>query len=458
METRNAVRFSALRQAVGRPLLLDLLLAVVLSIAVLRKAAEDGQPAFGDMLIATVAFVAVLLRRIRPWLALGISTVATAGAIWHGVSNPGLIIAIGVITYSIAAHTDRRRGWTCAVAASSVVYLTGLVVAPDNWWRLEVLGVFAWIFLAAAVGDARRTQRAYILEVEARAHRAEQTRDEEARRRVVEERLRIARELHDVVAHHIAVINVQAGAAAHVLERQPERIGPVLAHIREASDTVLKEIQTVVGMLRGPGETESTEPTPGLAQLPELLAGLAAAGFRVRHQQRGPARELPALVDLAAYRIVQEALTNAHRYGLGTAGLLVEYTPGGVVLDIDNEIRPFPPASGAGYGLVGMHERAASAGGRVSAGPTDDGRFRVHAALPTDEPRHHPADPPAPLACAATGTRATPAPTGTSTGPLPTGTSTGPLPTGTSAGALDAGAGARVCPAWASARAHREPA
>ncbi|RIV37604.1 sensor histidine kinase [Micromonospora radicis] len=387
METRSGTPFSAVRQVVTNPLLLDLLLAVVLSVAVLRKAAEDGRPAFGDVLVATVAFVALLLRRIRPSPALGIATFAAAGAIWHGVSNPGLIVVIGVITYSIAAHTDRRRGWICAVASSFLVYLTGLVVAPDNWWRLEVLGVFAWIFLAAAVGDSRRTQRAYVREVEARALRAEQTRDEEARRRVMDERLRIARELHDVVAHHIAVISVQAGAAAHVLERRPEEVGPVLAHIRDASDTVLKEIQAVVGMLRRPGEPESTEPTPGLAHLPELLAGLAAAGFRVHHEQRGATREVPALVDLAAYRIVQEALTNAHRYGPRVAHLLVEYTPDEVVLDVHNEIRPFQRGSGAGYGLVGMHERASSAGGRVTAGPTDDGRFRVRAVLPTEDAR-----------------------------------------------------------------------
>ncbi|MFI5935381.1 histidine kinase [Actinoplanes sp. NPDC051494] len=387
METRDLARIKAFKKAAEKPLLLDVLLALVLSWAVMKKATVDGAtPALGDGLVALVAFIAVLLRRVHPMLALAVATVASIGAIMHGVSNPGQLVAIGVITYSIAAHTDRRKGMLCALGASAVIYLTGLIVAVDDWWKFETIGIFAWIFLAAAVGDAVRSHRAYIREVEDRAQRAEQTRDEEARRRVMDERVRIARELHDVVAHHIAVISVQAGAAAHVLERRPDQVGPVLAHIREASDTVLREIQSVVGVLRNEDEAESTEPTPGMARLPELLSGLEQAGFSVRPQQRGRPRELPALVDLAAYRIVQEAVTNAHKHGCGPIRLLVEYAPAGVVIEVTNEIRPAPVSPGSGYGLLGMRERAASAGGDVTTGPLGDGRFRVHAVLPAADP------------------------------------------------------------------------
>ncbi|MEV4133194.1 histidine kinase [Dactylosporangium sp. NPDC049742] len=371
------------RYAAGRPLLLDMLLALVLAFAVLRAAADD-RATNGDVIVAGVAFVAVLIRRLRPLAALGIATSATIGAILQGVSNPGLIVALGVITYSIAAHTDRRKGWVCALAASGFVYLTGLIVAAEDWWRGETLGIFAWIFMAAAVGDAARTHRAYVAEVEERARRAEQTREDEARRRVMDERLRIARELHDVVAHHIAVISVQAGAAAHVLQRRPDQVGPVLHHIREASDTVLKEIQSVVGVLRGADERETTEPAPGLARLPELLATLETTGFPVRLRQVGEARELPAMVDLAAYRIVQEALTNAHRYGDGSAQLLVEYTPDDVVLEVSNRMRA-AAQKGAGYGLLGMRERATAAGGSVTACPVGASVFRVHAVLPAEQ-------------------------------------------------------------------------
>jgi signal transduction histidine kinase len=333
--------------------------------------------------VAVVAFTAVLVRRSHPRVALMIATAATVGAVTQNVSNPGLIAALGVITYSIAAHTNRRNGWMCALAAASVVYASAVVASAG--WRPDVLGVFAWIFMAAAVGDAARSHRAYVAEVEARAHRAEQTREQEAQRRVIDERLRIARELHDVVAHHIAVISVQAGAATHVLERRPDQVGPVLAHIREASDLVLKEIASVVGVLRNADEPAGTEPAPGLARLPELLGALEAAHFTVRRQLRGEPRELPALVDLAAYRIVQEGLTNAHKYGDGRATLLVEYAPSGVILEVTNDIRPDRDTEGTGYGLLGMRERATAAGGTVTAGPLGDGRFRVHAVLPTED-------------------------------------------------------------------------
>ena len=251
----------------------------------------------------------------------------------------------------------------------------------------EQFTAFALIAGGAVWGDSVRTRRAYVAEVTDRARQAEETREAEARRRVADERLRIARELHDVVAHHIAVISVQAGAAAHVLPRSPEQVGPVLERIREASETVLQEIQSVVGVLRDSEEAETTEPAPGLTRLPDLLAGLTTGGFRVRLQERGEPRELPAVVDLAAYRIVQEALTNAHRYGTGEATLLVEYAPSGVILEVTNFLGAAPPSSGSGYGLLGMRERATSAGGQVATGATGDGRFRVHAVLPTEEPR-----------------------------------------------------------------------
>ena len=369
------------------PRLVDALLAVVLAGFVLKSAVLQPDTDLtdtvtaGDVTVAVVAFLAVLQRRSHPRAALLIAVCATVGGITQGVSNPGLIVVLGVITYSIAAHSNRRDGWVCALSAASVVYLAAVIVSAN--WRPDVLAVFAWIFMAAAVGDAARSHRAYVAEVEARAHRAEQTREQEARRRVIDERLRIARELHDVVAHHIAVISVQAGAATHVLERRPDQVGPVLAHIREASDLVLKEISSVVGVLRNSDEQTSTEPTPGLARLPDLFGALGAAGFTVRHQVRGEPRDLPALVDLAAYRIVQEGLTNAHRYGEGRAVLLVEYAPGGVVLEVTNDIAPGQTAEGTGFGLLGMRERAAAAGGTVSAEPLGDGRFRVHAVLPT---------------------------------------------------------------------------
>jgi signal transduction histidine kinase len=389
MEQTGVIRIRWWPVTRWHPLLVDALLAVVLAGFVLKSAVLEPGAALaetvtvGDVLVAVVAFLAVLQRRSRPRTALVIATSATVGAVTQHVSNPGLIAVLGVITFSIAAHTNRREGWICALAAATVVYAAAVVASAG--WRPDVLAVFAWIFMAAAVGDAARSQRAYVAEVEARAQRAEQSREQEAQRRVIDERLRIARELHDVVAHHIAVISVQAGAATHVLERRPDQVGPVLAHIRDASDMVLKEIASVVGVLRNSDEQASTEPVPGLSRLPELLGALEATGFSVRQQLRGEPRELPAMVDLAAYRIVQEGLTNAHRYGDGRAVLLLEYAPAGVVLEVTNDVRADRQTEGTGYGLLGMRERASAAGGTVTAGPLGDGRFRVHAVLPTGD-------------------------------------------------------------------------
>ncbi|WP_414638823.1 sensor histidine kinase [Actinophytocola sp.] len=238
--------------------------------------------------------------------------------------------------------------------------------------------------MAAAVGDAIRSRRAYIAAVEERARRAEQTREEEAARRVIQERVRIARELHDVVAHHIAVINVQAGAASHVLHRHPVQADRALTHIRAACDTVLAELASIVGVLREPEDSTApdTEPVRGLARLTDMLDALAAAGLTVARKQIGQARELPAVVDLAAYRILQEALTNAHKYGTGTASLTITYTTDAITLDVVNPIATERIPTRSGYGILGMRERAATAGGSLDAQARPDGRFVVHAELP----------------------------------------------------------------------------
>jgi len=185
------------------------------------------------------------------------------------------------------------------------------------------------------------------------------------------------------------VINVQAGAAAHVLDTRPEAVGPALGHIRRAADTVMKEMASVVGVLRSTEESgadgSDTQPTRGLARLAELLDSFAATGLQVEHRQRGTARDLPAVVDLAAYRIVQESLTNAQKHGTGKAQLAVTYTPDAVLIDVTNAVASRPQGNRTGYGLVGMRERAAATGGTVSAAVQADGRFAVHAELPAVE-------------------------------------------------------------------------
>jgi signal transduction histidine kinase len=341
-------------------------------------------PGWPDYLVAAGAFAALTVRRRWPRAALiGLAGLFAAFMIAQGQRQPALIVSMIVVAGTLASRTDRRTSWIIAGSGGVLLFVVGGLWTDNGWWSPENLGTVAWIGMATAVGDAARSRRAYIAEVEERARRAEETREEEARRRVAEERLRIARELHDVVAHHIAVINVQAGAAAHVLQTRPDQVGPALAHIRRASDTVLKELASVVGVLRNADDLGAgTGPTRGLARLSELLDTFAASGLQVEHRQHGAARELPAVVDLAAYRIVQESLTNAQKHGAGAACLDVTYAPAAVVLDIGNAVGPGPAAAGSGYGIIGMRERAAAAGGTVSAAPAGGGRFAVHAELP----------------------------------------------------------------------------
>jgi signal transduction histidine kinase len=332
---------------------------------------------------ATALFVLAARRRWPERLLILDTAVSVGIMVATGYRHPLLIVTWLIVAYTFARRTSRRRAWLVAGACIVAMFLAAGVFGDAGWISPDNFGVTAWSIAAVAIGDATRSRRAYIAEVEDRARRAEETREEEARRRVAEERLRIARELHDVVAHNIAVINVQAGAAAHVLQTRPEAVGPALAHIRRAADTVMQELASVVGVLRSPEDSgeKSTEPTRGLARLAELLDSFAAAGLQVEHRQAGDARDLPAVVDLAAYRIVQESLTNAQKYGTGRAQLTIAYAPDAVTIDVGNAIDKGAKATGSGYGLVGMRERAAAAGGTVTAGAVD-GRFAVHAELP----------------------------------------------------------------------------
>jgi signal transduction histidine kinase len=373
------------------PWLLDAALGVALAAGYLLVIAAGPDRAPGrtptgtDLAAAALAVLLVASRRRWPLPVLAVATAAAAGFMAVGDQRPVLTATAVIAAYTVASLTDRTTAWLAGGAAAIVMVVASIGWSSHGWFKPENIGVFAWTGMAVALGDAMRSRRAYIAAVEERARRAEQSRDEEALRRVVEERLRIARELHDVVAHHIAVINVQAGVAAHVLREQPEQAEQALSHIRAAGRTVLAELATVLGVLRQPGDQPvSTEPTRGLGRLAELLDSLAAAGLRVEHRQTGQARALPAAVDLAAYRIIQEALTNAQKHGSGdTAQLRVGYLADGVTVDVTNPAAQPSPVDGTGHGIVGMRERATAVGGTLRTGP-DGGQYGVHASLPTD--------------------------------------------------------------------------
>ncbi|MFI5844805.1 sensor histidine kinase [Catenuloplanes sp. NPDC051500] len=342
-------------------------------------------PARGHMVLLAVACaVLILSSRWYPVPALLAGTAVFMLATALARPPDGMFIVAGMLAYSAALSAPRRRPWFYAMLMWGGLMIAGSITYLDDWWTTDQVTTYALVFGGAAVGDSGRMRRAYVAEVTERARQAEMNREEEARRQVMNERLRIARELHDVVAHHIAVISVHAGAAGHVLRNEPDKVWPVLGHIRTAADTVLEEMKSVVSVLRDPDDARSTEPAPGVERLDELLSGLGATGFAVRHRQRGEPRPLPAVVNLAAYRIVQEALTNAHRYGDGGADLELEYTVDTLRIDITNRVAAAGSRSpGSGFGLLGMRERAAATRGTIAAGPVGGGRFRVHAELPT---------------------------------------------------------------------------
>jgi signal transduction histidine kinase len=269
---------------------------------------------------------------------------------------------------------------------SGTAYTLAAVAAEGSW--LDDRGVpglqtFAWGAAATAIGVAVRSSRATLAAAEARALQAEQTREEEAERRVSDERLRIARELHDVVAHHISVVNVQAGVARHLLDADPDQARAALDLVRDASKTVLSEMSTVVGLLRTAGEDAPTEPTPGLARVGELVDAVRQAGLDVTWTVSGDLDGLPPINDLTAYRVIQEALTNALKHGTGSATMVVTNRPEGVGIEVRNAVEhDGRQPSGSGHGLIGMRERIDAVRGRLVTGPGPDGAYRVSVLVP----------------------------------------------------------------------------
>ena len=219
---------------------------------------------------------------------------------------------------------------------------------------------------------------------------ARQRREDEIRRRVTEERLRIARELHDVVSHSISTINVQAGVAAHVIDERPETAKSALLTIKETSRDTLRELRGILNVLRQFDDVESRQPAPGLAQLDLLVDTAARAGVPTTASIEGTARPLPAAVDLAAYRIIQESLTNVIRHaGRASARVTVAYQPDRVVIEVSDNGRGAAMQSDSngwqeGHGVAGMRERAVAVDGELDAGPQPGRGFRVRASLPTN--------------------------------------------------------------------------
>jgi signal transduction histidine kinase len=368
-----------------------------------------------DISLVAVACASLALRRRVPWTVLGIT--CAVSAVYIGLRPADgqipVILAAAVALATVAARTDRPTTWATGLLACVGLTALAMGFGPGVWYGQANFAVFAWTGMAAAAGDAVRSRRAYVAAIEERAERAERSHEEEARRRVAEERMRIARELHDVVAHHIALVNVQAGVAAHVMDSRPDQAKQALAHVREASRSALDELRATVGLLRQSGEPEAPmEPAPGLAVLDQLLEGFRRAGLRVTVECEGarPGTPLPASVDLTAYRVIQESLTNVQKHAGPDAGAVVRIIrdPAELEVVVDDDGAPgsaasllpppepkprvapaAPPAAARGFGghgLLGMHERASALGGVCRTGARPGGGFRVWVRLPLSAP------------------------------------------------------------------------
>ena len=337
------------------------------------------EPLAWGLLVLSAA--GLLLRRRSPEAAL----VATALPVWVYLAlgysgGPVYLAVIGALIGAIV-RGHRVSAWVAlAVGYPMFVWVAPLVAGRPPPSLPAAVGVAAWLVAFAVIVELVKTRRE-------RAAEFRRTRAEESRRRAGEQRMAIARELHDVLAHHISLISVQAGVALHLMDEQPEQARTALTAIREASRESLGELRSVLELLRHGEEGAPRAPAPGLEALDALVERTSAAGLPVVVEVTGTARPLPAAVGLAAYRIVQEALTNVTRHAgrPATATVRLGYAPDQLTVEVTDDGPGAEDTTGTGSGLLGMAERAAALGGQLDAGPRPDGGFRVVARLPVRE-------------------------------------------------------------------------
>jgi signal transduction histidine kinase len=330
------------------------------------------------VLAAVVACLPLVLRRRLSFLRL--APLLTAGIVlvlWR--LNPGsTVVLIPIVAlFELARRGDRRQSLRTAIAVIPCVVVSVVPFADDTAELAQiVIRNVALCLLAIAAGEIIRSR-------DEAAERSAAAREEEALRRVGEERLHIAQEVHDVVAHAMVAINVQAGVAAHLIERDPDHAREALRQIKDTSGEALADLRGTLGVLRNPGHGAPVGPAAGLGDLEELTGGLRAAGVQVDLDVEAPG-PVPAAVHAAGYRIVQEALTNVLRHArASSAEIRVRRDARAVRIEVtDDGPGAVAPRNGAGHGLRGMRERAAALGGTLDSGPRPEGGWRVRAVLP----------------------------------------------------------------------------
>ncbi|MFJ7768119.1 sensor histidine kinase [Streptomyces sp. NPDC097107] len=379
---------------------------VLLGISVMSVAPQE-EARGTDMTALTVPFVLLLcvviaLRRLMPEKMLLLAVALGLGQLALDVSTMPADFALLVIVYTVAATGAR---W-----ASRTALAVGLCAAPvaQLRWPMEDAGMGSNIAitvfqavpfaLAWVLGDSIRTRRAYFAQLEERAARLEKEREAQAKVAVAAERARIARELHDVVAHNVSVMVVQADGAAYVLDAAPDQARKALETISSTGRQALAEMRRLLGVLRTGEHQEAGEyvPQPDVQQIEDLVEECRSSGLPVDFKVEGTARRLPSGLELTAYRIVQEALTNTRKHGGPNAGASVRlvYFDDGLGLLIEDDGKGAPHElyeeggfDGQGHGLIGMRERVGMVGGTLDAGPRQGGGFRISVLLPL-KPAH----------------------------------------------------------------------
>ncbi|MGC1210330.1 MAG: sensor histidine kinase [Micromonospora sp.] len=396
-------------RVVAQDVALALFVTVMQVQGTVAKVAIEGAPRpltdFGNLGYVLLTVSGLVLAVRRRWPVPVFVTAALASLVYYGLDFPdgpgwlGLFVAL----YTLAAYGDGRRSLVVAGVGTTVLAVGWLVAAAD----IEPRAAIGWVFfrigasvMSAALGESVRSRRVIAAEAQERAELAERTREEEARARVDAERLRIAREVHDTVAHAVAIINVQSGVTAHVLDKRPDVAREALQAIEQTSSRALREMRAILGVLRD--DNDGRVPYPGLGQIDELVGKAREAGLDVKLEETSPETPLPSAVGSAAYRIVQESITNVIRH-VGPTRVTIALKPGIHALEIrvtdegpraapgDDPGDPHLPAqrptsadgsARAGRGIRGMRERCQLLGGEFDAKPTRGGGFEVTARLP----------------------------------------------------------------------------
>lgn len=392
-------------------LITPLLITAVLSVILDQPMHPEQRPwdAFGMVLVALIV-VPVAYRRRAPLIVVAINVAATVPLLVLNYPDSSAGLASLIVLYTVAAYCKRRDAlialaWVAVVIVP--VLVAGVVVHSE---QLPISSFIANIIIfgtAWLIGDSVRNRRIVVEELKFRAETAERQRADEARQAVLDERARIAREMHDIVAHGMSVMIVQAGAARRVLDKHPEQAAEAMANIEQTGREAMVEMRRLLGVLRdggveaeiAAGQTSSEDaparrrddaplaPQPGLAAVPALVRQWTAAGLDVAYHVEGDLPELPSGLDVSAYRLIQEALTNTSKHaGPARATVTLKRTPTGLDITVADDGRGASAAagSGTGHGLIGMKERVTLFGGTVAAGPGQSGGYVVHAVLPLD--------------------------------------------------------------------------